>query len=251
MTAAFFLLLWPLGGQIPSPEYLWQPAFAGLLFIGGQMLVFLALEKGDVSVATPVMGAKVILVALFTTWIMASPVRPALWAAAGLSCLGIALLHRTAQTSPRHHVMWTTSLALAAATSFAVFDVLVMKWAPRWGVGRFLPLTMLMGAIFSLLYLPLFRQPLRALGAADWRLLLCGGMFMAVQAVLLIATLARFGDATAVNVIFGLRGIWSVAAVWLVGHWFGNRERSIGASGMKWRVVGAALLSGAVVLVFV
>lgn len=251
MTAILFLLLWPLGGQIPGVWDFWQPAVVALLFVGGQTSTFLALEKGDVSVATPVMGAKVVLVAFFTVGITAQSVRPALWGAAALSSLGIALLNRRSPEDGHHHVLRTIWLALQAAAAYALFDVLVMNWAPDWGTGRFLPVTMLMGGTLSLLFVPLFHQPISMLRAADWRVLLSGGAFLALQAVILVTTLAKFGDATAVNVIYGLRGLWSVAAVWLVGHWFANRERAIGARGMKWRLIGAALLSAAVILVFV
>ena len=251
MTAALFLVLWPLGGDFPGITQLYQPAVVAALFVGGQMSTFLALERGDVSVATPVMGAKVILVAFFTTWITAEPVRPALWGAAGLSCLGIGLLNWGGSARRHHHVPQTIWLALQAAAAYALFDVLVMKWAPAWGTGRFLPVTMLMGGVLSLAFVPLFHERLSVLGRTDWRVLLSGGLFMAVQAVVLVTTLAKFGDATAVNVIYSLRGLWSVTAVWLVGHWFANRERAIGAQGMRWRLAGAALLSAAVVLVFV
>jgi drug/metabolite transporter (DMT)-like permease len=251
VTAAMFLLLWPLGGELPGLGELWKPGVVAVLFVGGQMATFLALEKGDVSVATPVMGGKVILVALFTTWITAATVRPALWGAAGLSCLGIALLNRGGTSRTHYHVLPTVGLALLAAGAYALFDVLVIKWAPAWGTGRFLPLTMLLAGVLSLLFVPLFHAPLAMLERGDWRVLLSGGVFLALQAVILVTTLAVFGDATAVNVIYSLRGLWSVAAVWLVGDWFANRERAIGAAGMRWRLAGAALLSGAVVLVFV
>jgi len=66
ITAIIFLALLPFGGTIPGPVQFYQPAVVALLFVGGQLLTFLALDKGDVSVATPVMGVKVILVAVFT-----------------------------------------------------------------------------------------------------------------------------------------------------------------------------------------
>jgi drug/metabolite transporter (DMT)-like permease len=251
ITAAAFLLLWPLGGTFPGLDYLWQPAVVAVLFVGGQLCSFLALEKGDVSLATPVLGAKVVLVALFTTWMTAESVGPALWGAAGLSCLGIALLNRRAARSPHDQVPMTICLALLAAAAYALFDVLVMKWAPGWGSGRFLPVSMLLTGALSFLFVPLFREPITRLRAADWRVLSLGGMLLALQAVILITTLAKFGDATAVNVIYSMRGLWSVAAVWFLGHWFGNRERAIGGESMRWRLIGAALLSAAVVLVFV
>ena len=251
LTAVLFLTLLPLGGEVPSVASLWQPAVVALLFVGGQMSTFLAFEKGDVSVATPVMGAKVVLVALLSTWLMAEDVPIALWTAAGLSCLGIALLNRRPGGTRHHHILLTVWLALQAAAAYALFDILVMKWSPGWGVGRFLPITMLLGGVFSLLLIPRFREPLSKMSLLQWRTLLPGAAFIALQAIILVTTLATFGDATAVNVVYGLRGLWSVTAVWFVGHWFGNQERAIGAAAMHWRLAGAALLSAAVVLVFV
>gem|GEM_PF-4668141 len=43
----------------------WQPAVTALLFFVAQVLVFLAITRGDVSVAAPVLGAKVIFVTCF------------------------------------------------------------------------------------------------------------------------------------------------------------------------------------------
>lgn len=37
-----------------------------------------------------------------------------------------------------------------AVASYAMFDVLVQHWAPARGVGRFMPLTMIAGAVVSL-----------------------------------------------------------------------------------------------------
>jgi hypothetical protein len=40
-----------------------------------------------------------------------------------------------------------------------------------------------------------------------------------------------------------------VLAVWVVGHWFGNREREQGAAVLRSRLLGAGLLLAAIVLV--
>src|SRR6185503_11477207 len=69
-SAMIFQLLLPLGGPF-HPERLWQPALLGAVFLVAQLLNYLALERGDVSVATPVLGLKIILVALFTTLLLA------------------------------------------------------------------------------------------------------------------------------------------------------------------------------------
>ena len=48
------------------------------------------------------------------------------------------------------------------------------------------------------------------------------------------------GEATAVNVVYSARGLWSVIAVWTLGHLFGNDERGHGAGVMRARLLGAA-----------
>src|ERR1700752_984588 len=55
-AVAFSQLLW-LGGTFP-PTLLWQPAIVAMLFFIGSILNFISLDRGDVSLATPVLGIK-------------------------------------------------------------------------------------------------------------------------------------------------------------------------------------------------
>jgi len=238
--------LWLLGGRLPDRSAWIQPATTAALFLAGQVLSLVALQRGDVSVATPVLGIKVVLVAFFVTWILGERVPGAVWAAAALSSVGIVLLSR----GGGHATPGATATALVfgvlAAAAFALFDVLVQKWAPAWGAGRFLPVTMGLVALYSL---PLFAiSGVPAPGTA-WRPLLIGGLLVAMQGLLLITSLALFARATTINVVYSARGLWSVAAVWLVGPLFGNREREQGSAVFRFRLAGAALLLGAIVLV--
>src|ERR1041384_1582038 len=59
-SALIFQLLLPLRGTCHA-ESLWQPALLGVLFLRAQLLNYLALEVDDASVATPVLGVKIIL----------------------------------------------------------------------------------------------------------------------------------------------------------------------------------------------
>ena len=54
--------------------------------------------------------------------------------------------------------------------------------------------------------------------------------------------------ATAINIVFNSRGLWSVLLVWVVGHWFGNLEREQGTAVMVSRFAGSMLLLGAIAL---
>src|SRR5688572_16127516 len=217
-TALLFQMLLPLGG-IFHLSLLWQPALVGVLFLLGQLFSFLALERGDVSVATPVLGVKIILVALFTSLLLAQTVPAPLWAAAALSSLAIALLNRAGGVK-HHRVGSTILLAGTSGALFALFDVLVQKWSPAWGAGRFLPVMMLFVALFSAVLIPFFRAPLSAIPRPAWRWLMSGCAFIGCQSLLFVMAIARFGNATSANVIYSSRGLWSVLAVWAVGHWF-------------------------------
>ena len=145
----------------------------------------------------------------------------------------------------------TILLSGAAAATFAIFDVLVQKWSPAWGTGRFLPIAMGFVAIYSVALWALGgtgRQAGGRIFTRGW--FIWGTVCLAAQSVIFISSIALHGHATAANVLYSSRGLWSVVAVWFVGHWFGNRERQLGGGVIGWRMCGAALLLAAITLVF-
>ena len=252
--ACFLPLL--AGPPGPGPTPIWQAAVIAALFVVAQAFTMLALDRGDVSVATPVMGTKVVFVAVFVTLLVGDVMPIDYWVSAAMSAAGIALLNLGGGTAKRdapegrhhRHVGMTIVLSLSAAACYALFDVLVRKWAPVWGVARLLPAVMVLAATISLLLRPAFEGPLRALTIAARGPLLLGSLFLGVQAVLLVRTLGLYPDTTRINVVYNCRGLWSVLAVWAVGHWWGNTERHVGAAAFRWRVAGAVLLLGAIVV---
>jgi drug/metabolite transporter (DMT)-like permease len=247
-----FAALLPLGGKGQPLALLWQPALVAVLFIGGQVFSVLALSLGDVSVATPVLGAKTVFVAWFTTLLLATRLPWHLWCAAALSVASVALMNVSSGggKSAEHKRLGRTLLfSMIAASSYALFDVLVQKWSPAWGAGRFLPIMFGLSAVMSLGFVPFFREPMRALPRAAWPSLGLGALFMALQSFAFVSAVALFGDATAMNVVYSARGVWSVAAVWLVGHWFSNTESQLGGRVLRWRLAGAVLMTSAIVLV--
>lgn len=72
---------------------------------------------------------------------------------------------------------------------------------------------------------------------------------LAAQAGALAYSFGVYGHATAGNIVYNLRGIFSVLLVWCLGHWFANEERHVGGRVMSWRLAGAGLLLGAIGLV--
>jgi drug/metabolite transporter (DMT)-like permease len=256
VAAACFAPLALLGaGTAMTAGPWWQPALVAGLFVTGQMLSLLALRIGDVSVATPVLGLKIVLVAMFTTLLLAEQLPAPLWAAAALSSVAIALLNRT-RSAAHPHVGTTIVASALAASAFAMFDVLVQKWSPAWGSARFLPVMMGCSAAYSLALWPLGTESESGVPNAGkngmksgW--LWVGALCLGVQSVGFVWAISFHGHATAANVLYSSRGLWSVVAVWLVGHWFRNQERHLGAKILAWRLCGAALMLAAILLVLI
>lgn len=239
--------VWLLGGEIPASGW-WQPVVVGLCFFTAQTMMFLALTKGDVSVATPIMGTKVLMVALLSLALLSGPVPPSWWAAAFLSTAGVFFLSR-GDAAVRRGAIQSVLYAAGGSAFFAINDVLVQKWAPVWGIGRFLPIMFACVAVMSFLFVPLFHAPLRQIPRAGWGWVGTGAFLLGIQAVGILIAIGRFGDATAVNIVYSSRGMLSVVFVWALGHWFLNEESKLPRPILVQRLIGSALMVSAVVLV--
>ncbi len=247
LAGVIFIPLLSLGGQIPSWFDLWQPLVVALLYMLGQVTTLMALTRGDVSIATPVLGLKILMVAVFATLIIAKPLPTEIWTAAGLATLGIVLLNLN-RGGHHHHIALSLGAALAGATTFGLFDICVQIWAPAWGVGRFLPLVFGMSAILSLGFWPLLEGKLTALPRSAWPWLAGGAALIALQSLLIVSTVATWGHATVVNVAYSTRGLWSVIFVWLLGEMLGVHDKSFYGWVVWTRLAGAAMLLLSVLL---
>jgi drug/metabolite transporter (DMT)-like permease len=246
----FFASLFVFPGTLHA-ELLWQPFVTALLFFAGQFLAFLSFHRGDVSIATPVLSLKIIMVAFFSVLLLNSAIGWMLWAASVLAALGVTLLSRSSGSGSgaKFNVAYTLLTAGLAALAFAVFDVLVMKWSPHWGLGVFLPVMMAFVALMSFGFIPLFKKPVRDVSPDAWRWLWGGGALMSLQSLLFVGAIAYTGRGTVSNIIYATRGLWSVLAVWLLGHWFQSQEIKSGESKtLVLRLFSALLIISAVVL---
>ena len=241
----------PLLAFDPHPvpwDQLHLPAITATAFVLGHLLNVASLRVGDVSVATPLLGAKVLFVALLAKFVFGEPITPLKTLAAALTTAGVFLTGVT-DFKPGRRAGLTTLMALGCALSFSVTDVLIQVWASRFGVFNFLALLFAALAVESTLLLPFLGiRTLRA-PAAAWRWIGLATSLSAIQAILITGTIGVWKDAAGVNVVYGTRGLWSLVLVWWAGHWFGNTERhETGRGRMAARAVGAALILAAVIL---
>lgn len=247
--ALLFSLLWLEGGPDLDVANLWQPALIALCLFLGQLSQFFALERGDVTVAVPVFGLKVVIVAFLSPMFTGQPVSSSLWWGALLSTGGIVLLNRQDVDKRPRGLAFTIISGSVGAVCFAIFDLLVQRWGPQWGPGRLLPAIFWVNAILSIGLVLKFSAPLHRIGRQAWPWLTGGCVLLAAQSILFVRTLALHGNATSANILYASRGLMSVLLVWVVGHWFMNRERHLGPRVMAWRFCGASLMLAAIVLV--
>lgn len=92
LTAAVFQLILLIEcSPIPWPE-IWKPLLVGVVFFVGQILLFLALSRGDVGVAAPLMGAKTVFVVFLVGLLALQPPSARAWFAAAVGALGVFLI---------------------------------------------------------------------------------------------------------------------------------------------------------------
>jgi drug/metabolite transporter (DMT)-like permease len=247
--ALLFLPWWLSRGWAAVPWMLyWQPAASALLFLVAQVFMFLAITRGDVSVAGPVMGVKVILVALFSTVLFAGAVPWRWWIGAGLSAGAVGLLN-LGRGGAHRRAARTVGLTMISAVLFALSDVLIQEWGPAWGPGNYMPPLFMAVGLYSFVLLAFARGGLRGIAPRAWRWVLPGAGFNALTNGGIAITLGLWGHATAVNIIYSSRGLFSVLLVWLAGHWFANDERHAGRAVLWSRLTGAVAMIAAIGLV--
>jgi len=253
VAAVAFSFFWSTEGEIPW-SLIWQPMVIALLYLGGQTAILSAVNYGDVSVAMPIAGSKVILVAGLLAALAIVPPSLTTWIAVILATAGVLLINYMAPKSDRKKVLLTALLAMTAVSTFAVFDVCLQFWSPNWGAGRILAMSFWFVAVYAQLLLPLIDRPLLKFDLAwvkskPWKSWLLGSFFIGVQAIFICFALSKFGDAARVNVVYSIRGFWGVAFAWGLARWFHGAEENLPRNIMLARLSGAALLIVAVIVV--
>lgn len=243
------LLFWAKAPPDGLAGWLWGAAPAcSVLFFLGQICTFRAISGGDVSVATPIFGTKVVITALFGALFLPGGVGADLWVGAFLCTAGVALVGIQPGVR-RGKALRAVGWGLGSAAVFSLTDVIVARAAPEIGFCLFGPWMMAGMAAMSVWVVP----------PGDWGKILQrsgrawvwgGAGLVGLQGTFLYASIALSGDPVGVNIVYAARGLWSVILVAWIGRWLGNREAGLPKSVLLLRSMGAALLVGAVWVVF-
>ena len=167
-----------------------------------------------------------------------------------LTTLALALLGGEWQAN-RARLLVSVGFSVLAALAFAATDVMQQLWAGDVGFGHFGPVMFATVGLLSFALIPFFSAPLRQMPRPMVIWAFGGGLLLALQAMGIAYCIAVYHEVTVTNVLYNTRGLWSVVAVWAIGHWFKNREQHLGAAVLRWRLAGALLMLAAIALVLV
>lgn len=237
-----------MGGTMQPVSLLWQPAIIGALFLAGQLFTLLAVARGDVSVAMPVLGVKILIVPALAPFFVEEELSARVWIAAAIAVVGIGFVQARDKSIERSKILASVGYALLAACSMTLFDLLIQRWAPAWGAGYFLPIALGFAAIFSSAFVRLADRPSELRQKGVGRLLVVAGALMAIQAIGMTVTLGLFGDATRVNIVYSLRGLWGVLLTWVLARKLSDSESTAGNRTMTMRLIGAVLIGVSVAI---
>jgi drug/metabolite transporter (DMT)-like permease len=237
------------------PLELWPcAALIGAAFVAGQLFTYLAYQMGDVSVATPILGVKVVMVALLLSLLAGETVGANVWWGAVLATAGVATVQAGGSRPDglsrvgARQASLTVVLALMSALALSLFDVGLQVWGRRSGGTAFLTAVFISTGVLSFGFLPWVDRPRRLRELDVLNPLLVGSAVMTLQAMSISYALGAYGDAARINIVYALRGLWAVGLAWLLGRKFGGAEASHSRGVMLLRLAGAVLLTLAVVI---
>jgi drug/metabolite transporter (DMT)-like permease len=231
----------------PTLDHVTHAAISGALFFIGQIFTFLALNRGDVSVATPVLGSKIVFVAMLAWLFGTETLNGMTWLAVLLTAAATALLGSGNTGAQRTAIFRSLLYGFSAAAVFALNDITQRWWLGSWALLPYMTTMFFTMAILSCGLWPLFRRDGHVVSALHWKWLAVGSVILGIQACGVAWGIVTMG-ATNTNVLYNSRGVWSVVLVWCVGHWFQNTESARGRGVMLRRLAGSLLLLSAILL---
>lgn len=219
------------------------PYLTALLFLLGNLMIFIALRAGDSSIQTPLMGMKVLFVPLVVSLAFGEAVPREIWLASVLAALAVFLIGFRRDALGSFHLL-PIMATLAATLFFAGSDSIIAELSGPIGNFSFMATFLFLVCVLSVpVGVLALRRQLRDGAAPAWRPLLLGSVLMALQFAFFVSVLSFYSDAPRSNIIYSSRGLWSVLFLFLAnalgrGHFM----ESVPSSVVAQRFAGAMVL---------
>lgn len=239
--AAFFIPYPFIEGSIPSFNDLETGVLLGSIFFLSQTACFFALEKGDASMVTPIMGSKSIFVAFFVLVLgLVGTPSPATWIAVILAAVAVALIGWP--TKGGRVSLIAIGLGLLTAAGFGLTDALVPSLAQQSTPAHVIFIMFFTVGAESCLLFPLVKGTFFQLRKKSDGWMFASCVPMGIQAVLMSMAIAFYQVPAEANVFYACRGIWAVILASWIGSRIGLQEGKMNKPVLIRRLLGASLL---------
>ena len=246
-SLALLPLCWP-HEMPPLRDYVWPLLSCSLAYLQGQFCLFLALRQANASRISPLLGLKILVLALITSLFMGHMYTPAQWGAVALSAGAALMLIRSGPGITTTTIGWI----LAACIGYSVSDLSI-----KWLVGKFLHLGLLhaslLGACLSYAFCGLVGLALlpfvpRRPQGRQWAQAMPFAVAWFVAMLLLYACFAEIGVVYG-NIVQSTRGVLSIVMGSLVAAYgWRHLEERVPRGLLIRRILAAGLITAAIAL---
>ena len=237
-------------GGMPPINIAWQPLLAGAFCAAGNISTFICAERGEVSLMTPIMGVKILIVIFLAHILINESLPSSIILAGAVCCAAVFLMGWRKNSLKRAGAKTTIALALSACAFYAVCDVLLQKFSPNFEKGQLLGL---MCAALALSIVPLLPRFFREAARAKSRGIALGffaAALMTGEMFLMVLAITGSVGASLCNILYNTRGVMAVALVYIGGAKFESvRELDKGAAAR--RLAGSLMILAAVAAVLI
>ena len=241
IMAVFFIPYPFIQGSMPELSDLRAGGLLGFIFFLSQLVCFFALQKGDASMVTAIMGSKSIFVAFFVVILgLTGTPSSATWIAVILAALAVGLIGWPEKGGK--FCLFAVGLGLLTAAGFGLTDSLVPYLAQQSTPSNVIFIMFTTVGAGSFLLLPLVKGKFfQSRKKADlWMFSSC--VPMGIQAVLMSMAIAFYQVPAEANVFYACRGIWAILLASWLGKRMGLNEGAMPQSVRARRLLGATLL---------
>lgn len=236
-------------------QFHWILIYSALLAIG-MLIGFKAISMGDASIISPIMGSKVVFVAIGTYIFSIGSISNeviigVVLCVVSIIFLGIEFKKTDIEKQDKYgkDILLPIILALIAITFLGFSDIVIQEKAPEFNKLIFMLIGSITVAMFFLVKGYLSGVRIKTTPKSVKRWIWLSGIFNGGTGLLLALAIAYYGHATEFNIIMGSRGVISVLAVALFAKSLKLREGKKSKLTLIMRLIGAVCILIATALI--